>query len=198
MWELVVLDAFAQVASVRHEVPLPSGKRPDLLVDYQSAAGAKLLVVGDILTVSDKGLDENNPVDVLFEHTPVIARKHGVDPVKLAYKINGRPTGKRGQVKVQLALPNRGQMIALLHSEVVPWIKAINTNPHQKDTFKPLDENLDFSITYDPAQTSTMGSYTSYDVAPSKEVNPLYKALKAKTEQLEGVTEGAFKFLVAW
>ncbi|SOO21215.1 hypothetical protein XFF6992_510171 [Xanthomonas citri pv. fuscans] len=89
-------------------------------------------------------------------------------------------------------------MIALLHSEVVPWIKAINTNPHQKDTFKPLDENLDFSITYDPAQTSTMGSYTSYDVAPSKEVNPLYKALKAKTEQLEGVTEGAFKFLVAW
>ncbi|UKR53757.1 hypothetical protein K4A87_07860 [Xanthomonas fragariae] len=197
MWELVVLDAFTQVASVRHEVPLPSGKRPDLLVDYQSAAGIKLVVVGDILTVSDKGLDENNPVDVLFELTPVIAKKHGVDPVKLAYKINGGRTGKRGQVKVQLALPNRGQMIALLHSEVVPWLKAINTKPHQKDTFRPSDEKFDFSITYDPAQTSTMGSYTSYDVAPSKEVNPLYKALKAKTGQLEGAPECAFKLLVA-
>lgn len=28
MWELVVLDAFAQVASVRHEVPLPQGSAP--------------------------------------------------------------------------------------------------------------------------------------------------------------------------
>lgn len=197
MWEVVVLDAFARVASVLHEVPLPSGKRPDLLVDYRSAAGKNLAVVGDILTVSDKGLDENNPVDAIFELAPVIARKHGVDPVKLAYRINGERTGKRGQVKVQLALPNRGQMIALLHSEVVPWLKAINTKPHQKDTFKPSDKKFDFSITYDPAQTSTMASYTSYDVAPSKEVNPLYKALKAKTGQLEGAHEGAFKLLVA-
>ena len=156
-----------------------------------------LAVVGDVLTVSDKGLDENNPVDVLFEQTPVIARKHGVDPVKLAYKINGVRTGKRGQVKVQLALPNRGQMIALLHSEVVPWLKAINTKSHQKDIFKPSDKKFDFSITYDPAQTSTIGSYTNYDVAPSKEVNPLYKALKAKTGQLEGAHERAFKLLVA-
>jgi len=142
-------------------------------------------------------LDENNPIDVLFEQTPVIARKHGVDPVKLAYRVNGVRTGKRGQVKVQLALPNRGQMIALLHSEVVPWLKAINTRPHHKGIFNPSDEKFDFSITYDPAQTSTMGSYTSYDVAPSKEVNPLYKALKAKTGQLEGAYEGAFKLLVA-
>lgn len=197
MWELVVLDAFAQVASVGHEAPLPSGKRPDLFVDYQSAAGQRLVVVGDVLTVSDKGLDENNPVDVLFQQTPVIARKHGVDPIKLAYKVNGGRTGKRGQVKVQLALPDRGQMIALLHSEVVPWLKAIKTKPHQKDIFKPSGKKFDFSITYDPDQTSAMGSYTSYDVAPSKEVNPLYKALKAKTGQLEGAHEGAFKLLVA-
>ncbi|MEA5666595.1 hypothetical protein VA603_03475 [Stenotrophomonas sp. MH1] len=197
MWELVVLDAFAQVASVRHEAPLPSGKCPDLLVDYQSAAGGKLVVVGDVLAVSDRGLDEMNPVDVLFEQTPVIARKHGVDPVKLAYRINGGPTGKRGQVKIQLALPNRGQMIALLHSEVVPWLKAINSKPHEHALFKPSNKKCDFSITYDPVQTTTMGSYTSYDVAPSKEVNPLYKALKAKTGQLEGAHEGAFKLLVA-
>jgi len=197
MWELVVLDAFAQLASVRHEVPLPSGKRPDLLVYFQSAAGVELAVIGDVLTVSDKGLDESNPVDVLFEQAPVIARKHGVDPDKLAYKINGGRTGKRGQVKVQLALPNRGQMIALLHSEIVPWLKSIATKPHQPRLFKPSDSKFDFSITYDPAQTNTMASYTSYDVAPSKEVNPLYKALKAKTGQLEGAHEGAFKLLVA-
>ncbi|TFZ46599.1 hypothetical protein E5C33_05225 [Stenotrophomonas maltophilia] len=197
MWEVVVLDAFAQVASVRHEVPLPSGKRPDLLVDYQSAMGKNLTVVGDILAISDRGLDENNPVDAILEQTPALARKHGVDPVRLAYRINGERTGKRGQVKVQLAIPNRGQMIALLHSEVVPWLKSINTKPHQKDTFKPSDKKFDFSINYDPAQTSTMASYTSYDVAPSKEVNPLYKALKAKTGQLEGSHEGTFKLLVA-
>lgn len=197
MWELVVLDAFAQVASVRHEVPLPSGKCPDLLVGYQSATGRKLVVVGDVLAVSDRGLDEMNPVDVLFEQTPVIARKHGVDPVKLAYKVNSVRTGKRGRVKVQLALPNRGRMIALLHSEVVPWLKAINAKPHQKGIFNPSDKKFDFSITYDPAQTATIGSYTSYDVAPSREVNPLYKALKAKTGQLEGAQEGAFRLLIA-
>jgi len=197
MWELVTLDAFAQVASVRHEVPLPSGKRPDLLVDFRSVAGVNLVVVGDVLTVSDRGLDENNPVDVLFEQTPLIARKHGVDPVKLAYKVNGGRTGKRGQAKVQLAIPNKGQMIALLHSEVVPWLKAINTKPHQESIFKPSDNKFDFSINYDPAQTSTIGSYPSYDVAPSKEVNPLYKALKSKTGQLEGAHKSAFKLLVA-
>jgi hypothetical protein len=197
MWELVVLDAFAQVALVRHEAPLPSGRCPDLLVDYKSLAGGRLAIVADVLAVSDRGLDERNPVDVIFEQTPTIARKHGVDPVKLTYKINGGETGKRGQIKVQLALPNRGRMIELLHSEVVPWLKSISLRPNQRDIFKPSDQKYDFSITYDPAQTSTMGSYTSYDVAPSKEVNPLYKALKAKTSQLEGAHEDAFKLLVA-
>ncbi|WP_369975464.1 hypothetical protein [Xanthomonas bundabergensis] len=197
MWEIVVLDAFSQEAKLRHEVPLPSGRRPDLELTYFSPNGEVLLVVGDVLAVSDKGLDEQNPVDVLFEKVPEIARKHGVDPVKLSYKVEGERIGRYGDGRMQLALPKRGELIELLRAEVAAWLHGVRQAPEEQHVYKPVDESLRFSIAYDPSASSVTGSYLSYDVAASREKNPLYKALKAKKDQLIGAPEQALKLLVA-
>ncbi|XQA66836.1 hypothetical protein ACM9XC_05700 [Xanthomonas sacchari] len=197
MWEVVVLDAFSQEAKLRHEVPLPSGRRPDLELTYSSPNGEVLLVAGDVLAVSDKGLDEQNPVDVLFETAPEIARKHGVDPVKLSYKVEGERIGRYGDGRMQLALPNRGELIELLRAEVAAWLHGVRQAPQEQHVYKPVDESLRFSIVYDPSASSVTGSYLSYEVAASREKNPLYKALKAKKDQLIGTPEQALKILIA-
>ena len=67
MWELVILDAMSRVGKLRHEVPLANGSRPDFELATEADGGRELLVVGDITAVSDAWLDEQNPVNVLFE-----------------------------------------------------------------------------------------------------------------------------------
>ncbi|WP_407473187.1 hypothetical protein ABFT98_05370 [Xanthomonas campestris pv. raphani] len=197
MWEVVVLDAFSQAAKLKHEVPLPSGRRPDLDLSYSSPNGEVLLVIGDILAVSDKGLDEQNPVNVLFETVPEIARKHGVDPVKLAYKIEGERIGRYGDARMQLSLPKRGDLIKLIYSDVAEWLQRVRQAPEDEHIYKPVGENLNFSISYDPKASSAISNYVSYGVAASREKNPLYKALKAKKEQLDAAPKLSLKLLVA-
>lgn len=197
MWEVLVLDALAQEGALRHELPLSSGSKPDFELTYQSSGGHALLVIGDVLTVSDTGLKELNPVDVLFEQTPAIANKHGVDPNRISYKIDGQQVGRHGDARMQLGLPKRGELIALLNGEVSGWLRKVGRNPDSPSQFQPSQEGLTFTISYDPTGRSRSGSYLSYDVAASREKNPLYKALRDKKIQLEGASEDAIKLLIA-
>lgn len=197
MWEVIVLDALAQEGRLRHEIPLASGRKPDFELSYLSPKWHPLLVVGDVLTVSDTGLSEQNPVDVLFEQAPVVAKKHGVNPERISYKIEGRRVGRYGDARMQLGLPKRGELIALLNGEISDWLREISKNPNLPSKFQPSQEGLTFTISYDPTGKSRSGSYLCYDVAASREKNPLYKALRDKKSQLEGAPDEAVRLLIA-
>src|SRR5690349_1695556 len=60
MWELVFLSALAAKTQLKHEFKLKTGKRPDFAFTIRTA-GSNLDVIGDVTTVSDAGLDEQNP-----------------------------------------------------------------------------------------------------------------------------------------
>ncbi len=196
MWELVLIDALARVADLRHEVALPSGRKPDFEVTFRPSSSETLVVVGDVITVSDAGLDEQNPIQVLFEEGPRIARRVGLNPDHLGYRVDGDWTGRHGDQRVKLQLPAKGRLIEVVNGPVKAWLVSIRSQGLTKATYEYNQDGKKFTIEYDQAQRYHSGSYTSYNVAASIEKNPLYKALKAKRDQLNGAPEGSIRLII--
>lgn len=196
MWELVVLDALSQVAGLQHEVPLPSGRKPDFQLSTSLPSGAPLLIVGDIACVSDSGLDAQNPVDVFFSEGARIAKRVGLNPNHMHYSVEADRTGEYGDERITLQLPPKGKLMELLNGPVKQWMVSLKTQSLTADTYECVDEGYKFILKYDQAQRYQSGSYASYDVAASLERNPLFKALKSKRDQLDGAPDGSLRLIV--
>jgi hypothetical protein len=197
MWELVILDALSHVGKLRHEVPLADGSRPDFELESSIDGGPALLIVGDITAVSDAWLDEQNPVDVLFEELDKLARKCGLDPNKFGCHVPGGRVGAYGDERVKLSIPQKGQLRSLIRSVVKPWVRDIKEAPDKAYRLDHLDGDTRFSLTYAPTQEFASGQYLSYDVALSLNRNPLFGALKNKINQLRYAPDNALRLIVA-
>jgi len=196
MWELVILDALSHVGKLRHEVPLADGSRPDFELTAP-VEGADLLVVGDIAAVSDSGLDERNPVDEFGRELNRLVGKAGLNPCKFSYRVHGDRVGRFGDGRMQLYLPKRGELPAVMKRAIAPWLTKIVSSPNQTDHFAYVHDDVRFSLAYDPAQLYPSGSYLSYDVAASREKNPLFNALRGKIGQLRSAPDEALRLIVA-
>jgi hypothetical protein len=196
MWEAVVLDALARACQLRHEVPLSSGHKPDFELHIASPQDKPLVVIGDVATVSDDGVDDQNPVDVLFAEGARIARIVGVDPSRFDYRVEGGRIGRRGDARVKLQLPPKPQLLTLLNGPVKTWMAAIRSRLAEPSAYCYDQDGFRFTIQYAPNQRYASGTYTSYDVAASLEKNPLYKALKAKRNQLAQAPADALRVIV--
>lgn len=197
MWELVLLDALAQVGTLRHEGQLPNGRRPDFEWTATASNGEGLLIVGDVATVSDAGLDEQNPVEDLGAELSRLASKAGLDPNHFGYDVRGGRVGPYGDARIKLSLPSKGQLLALMREEVTPWIRRLMRSPGQPDRFEYVAPGVGFSLTYDPKQRYARGGHLCYDVAASLDKNPLFGALKGKVKQLRHAPPEALRLIIA-
>lgn len=197
MWELVMLDAMSRVGKLRHEVPLANGSRPDFELTTEADGGRELLVVGDITAVSDAWLDEQNPVNVLFEEVGRLARKYGLDPSRFGYHVTGDRVGSCGKQRMSLTLPPKGELLSLVKRVIEPWVNVIKTDSENRHRLEHVDGATQFVLAYDPMQECASGSYTSYDVAVSLTKNPIFSALKRKVDQLKHAPAGALRLIVA-
>lgn len=197
MWELVMLDALSREGVLRHESPLPNGRCPDFELTVSLAASEQIQVIGDVATVSDAGLDEQNPVDVLRAELYRLAAKAGLNPNHFGYDVRGARVGPYGDARMKLFLPLKGPLLMLMGKEVAPWIFRLKTEPQQPNSFEYATPEIGFSLTYDPMQRYARGGHLSYDVAASRDKNPLFKALKGKIDQLKGVSPTAIRLVIA-
>lgn len=197
MWELVMLDALSREGVLRHEIPLPNGRCPDFELTVSLAASEKIYVIGDVATVSDAGLDEQNPVDVLRTELYRLAAKAGLNPNHFGYDVRGARVGPYGDARMKLFLPSKGSLLMLMGKEVAPWISRLKAEPQQSESFEYATPEISFSLTYDPKQRYARGGHLSYDVAASRDKNPLFKALKGKIDQLNGAPPTALRLVIA-
>lgn len=197
MWELVMLNALAGVGKLRHEVELRNGRCPDIELTVTPANGEPFMVIGDVASVSDAGLDEQNPVGVLSAELNRLVTKAELNPHHFGYDVRGAREGMYGDSRVKLFLPNKGALLALMGREVLPWIYRIKAAPHQSSSLDFSSADANFSLTYDPTQRYARGGHLSYDVAASREKNPLYRALKGKVDQLKQAPSEALRLIIA-
>jgi hypothetical protein len=193
MWELTMLDALSRDAPIRHEVELPNGKKPD----FELTTPEGLSIYGDVTAISDAGLDELNPVDVIGPELARIAQKHGLNLNGFRYEVRGERKGPFGDARMVLNLPKRGPFLALLRRVATPWVKGIADKGELTGRLDYNRPEAKFTLMYDESQRYAGGSHLSYDVAASRDKNPLFAALKSKVDQLREAPPDSIRIIIA-
>ena len=195
MWEAVVLSALSNEEDFQHEVPLEGGKKPDFEFSV-SDLSHKAFVVGDITTVSDRGLDEKNPVRAFGDEAIRVARKYGLNPSHFHIQVAGESKGRFGDARVELTLPPKRLLHEFVKMHVEPWIQRLSREKHSRDVLKHVSDDAAFTATYDTRQRGFSMGHLSYDVAASRRKNPLFAALKRKVSQLKSASPNAVRIII--
>ncbi|WP_256585890.1 hypothetical protein [Pseudomonas sp. ICMP 460] len=197
MWELVILHGLSQSGHLKHEEALPNGRCPDICWTINKQDGGALTIIGDITTISDDGLDAQNPLKYISEEVLRIASKFGLRPGSFWIDVRGETTGPRHKSKMRLMLPEKSEMSRFIRTELEPWLYSIRDTPTIKSRFDCTENNTNLKIIYDPNWENGGGSHTSYTVATSKSINPLFSALKGKVKQLNNAPEDSLRIIAA-
>jgi hypothetical protein len=197
MWELVILHGLSQAGHLKHEQALPNGRCPDIRWTINKQDGEALTIIGDITTISDDGLDAQNPLKYISEEIFRIASKFGLRPGNFWIDVRGETTGPRHRSKMRLLLPETSEMNSFIKTELEPWFYSIREAPTIKSRFDYAENNTNLKIIYDPNWENGGGSHTSYTVATSKSINPLFSALKGKVKQLNGAPDDSLRIIIA-
>lgn len=191
MWEVVFLSVFARVGSLQNEVLMPNGRRPDFIVNI-----GEIALVGDITTISDAGLEKQNPLNFLWSEVARISKKYRINPNWLSIGVGGDKTGLFGNYKTRLLLPDKSKISKLVNGEIISLFKFIRNEPGKDKSVKFEGIGYSFSIKYTPGQQFSTMSHPAYKAASSLIKNPMYGALKSKVDQLRDVADGAIRTII--
>lgn len=195
MWEVVFLQALSQVVVVRHEVALPNGRQPDFGFEFDHA-GERRTIVGDIASVSDVGLDKQNLFREFCDEGSRLARKCGLDPNHFRYDVAGEQVGQWPKLKMKLLLPTGEAFTQIIKRVVEPFFRDLMQAPRPTAELKSEEPGVRFSIRYDQSQWASGGGHPCYDWAMSLTENPIYRALRAKADQLRAAPEDAIRIII--
>jgi hypothetical protein len=181
-WEAVVLYGLSKLGSVVHEPKLPGTSKPDVL--FTHASGTALM---DITSVSDRGLDEQNPIDKLSDRLVELVREHGFDPQHFRLQVEGNWHDLRiGGPKARLYIPREKDFdAAIFNKGFHRFLDDIRMSPGLTRKFSIASLDAQVTITYDPAQRYFSMSYLAYTVPFSATENTIYRALEEKGRQLK-------------
>lgn len=195
MWEVVFLQALSQVAMISHEIALPNRRQPDFGFEFDHA-GVRRAIVGDIASVSDVGLDKQNLFREFCDQGSRLADKYGLDPNHFRYDVAGEQVGEWPKLKMKLLLPTGQAFTQLIKSVVEPFFRDVMQSPRPKAELKHDEPGVRFSIRYDQLQWASGGGHPCYDSAMSLTENPIYRALRAKADQLRAAPEDAIRIII--
>lgn len=195
MWELMFLDALSSSVEMKHEVMLESGRRPDFELTSASLGNVNI-IVGDITTISDVSLHEQNPVKTLSSEINRAARKLGLSPGCISYDVRGGLDGRSGDGRMSLFLPAKSEIPKFVKDLIYPWLLRLAADPDSSDTFSYAEGRTKLTLSYHPKSLGGGGGHTSYDVAASRRKNPLFLALKGKKDQLRAAPSNAIRLVI--
>lgn len=180
-WEAVVLNGLSKLGSVDHEPRLPGTSKPDVL--FRHPSGTALM---DITSVSDRGLDQQNPIDKLSDQLVELVRQRGFAPQHFRLQVKGNWHDLRiGGPKPSLYIPREKDFdTAIFNKGFHRFLDDIRMSPRLKCNFSVASLDAQVTITYDPAQRYFSMSYLAYTVPFSATQNTIYSALEQKGCQL--------------
>ena len=194
VWEAAVLSAIAQSCAVAYEQPLDSGRRPDFKMLW-SHCGHDFSIAGDVTTVSDQGLHDRNPRELLRAEMDRLVKKHGLKPTYFHENVRGRITGEWPDQRMTLCLPERADIATFARRRIEPFLREVRLSPEACHSLDIHDGEAQVSISYDPSRKYGGGGYTSYNVALSLTKNPIRAALDKKKGQLRGAPSDTIRIV---
>lgn len=180
MWEVVTLESLSQLGEIKHEQPLSTGRKPDVVF-----IGNQVNFIADITTISDHGLDEISPQKELADQLTEMRKRLGIELQGMNLTIGNKIDRKKSGNKVSLKLPKRKYIRDFVSQKIEPVIKK-----QLADGDKPLsliinDGETELELTIDLMSVPYDSSHHAvYDIPTIVDSNPLYNALKGKKNQL--------------
>lgn len=184
-WEVVLLNAFRNVGSVTHEPDLrETTHRFDLHFESPTVR-----FISDIVAVSDKGLDELNPIRALNDQLIDVVTERGLRGNSFSLSVEGNASLiLRDRTRAQLKMPPRNRFDSEIFNErFFTFLEAIRQRPSEKHTHEIINSSTDITISYDPAQTYGSMSHLSYTQLNLRTQNAVYNRLQEKGEKLLAV-----------
>jgi hypothetical protein len=186
-WELIVLILLSRIGHVDYEPDLGQDRRPDVV--FEANCNPALRFIADVTTVSDIGLEEDNPVLELSAFLREKASKLGILG-GFSYDVRGATDdGPYNDRKMRLLLPSRPRLREFLEQHVTPELKRIvreKLQTHQINIEQP--PKVSFTLGYSASSKHWSGHYPSYVATYSVVRNPVYASLKKKLKQLKEAT----------
>ncbi len=178
-WEIVILNALSKLGNLRYEEPR-GGTYPDLF--FTSTDVPNMSFLADIITVSDEGYEDANPINDFRKEFVRILRKNDIKRGGFHYEI-GSVKGKRSMM---LKIPPKGQFNTFFKSlDFSNFITRISKNPALPQSLNFASNEAEIKIYYDPKRKYFSGGHASYNTVHSLTKNPIYNALKAKAQRLK-------------
>jgi hypothetical protein len=184
MWEVAILHALSKLGDLGNEVTLASGRRPDVVF-----ANGGLTFTADITTVSDDGLDEQNPYEELRKLIEACKIRLGLKIGGMDLRVGSRREQTARGTRTVLRLPDRRRLSEFVRDQIEPRLRQ------QIDEGKEVlhvgieDAHVTIQVTVDPRKSPySSGSYAAYDAPTIKDRNPLYNALRSKAGQVRGAS----------
>lgn len=182
MWELVVLHGLSKCGCLQSEVALASSRRPDILFEQGG-----LRLTADVTSVSDEGLDKDNPYSELSQLLEAAKNKLKLPIGGLDLRVRARHESTKRGTRTVLRLPPKGKLQEFVRQRIVPQLREQMTVGSFPLRITIDDDYVGLDITIDPTKSPYSScSFAVYDVPKIKDRNPLYNALKAKVGQLRG------------
>ncbi len=188
-WKLVLLNIFSKVGAVTHEPDLRGIKsKPD--IQFKSP---QIDFIADVACVSDKGADEHNPVQALYDRLMDIALEKRLRGNSFGLNVEGNHTQiVKGKTRPQLKIPSRPRFDQeVFNDSFFRFMDDVQRSPSETRAHSVITEQLHFTITYDPRQLSAMMSHLGFTGLTLIDQNVIYNRLQEKAEKLIGVEESA-------
>src|ERR1041384_8202627 len=126
-WEIVLLNVFHKLGHVRHEPPM--GKTPD--IDYASRSDPSQGFIADIVTVSNRGIDDQYPIQEIHILFSDIVYKRGLRNGAFGIFVGTEVDNKTWpRPNPRLKLPHRERLDAVVfNAAFYDFLEAIAHDP---------------------------------------------------------------------
>jgi hypothetical protein len=185
-WEVVLLNAFSKVGKIAHERNFGGTREPDLY--FESTSDPNQRFAADITTLSDKGLEGNNPYETLFDELMKTVRERGLRPDSFSLDVEGNHgelyrDGPRARLK--LPPPSRFKQV-IFNADFDRFMEEVSLAPETPKQLRihKAEDNIDLTIGYDPSQWASRGGHLVYKRINHLTDNIVYTRLREKRDQI--------------
>ncbi len=147
-WEIILIYAFSLFGRVDYESD-SGGRKPDL--EFLSKDG-QVSFLADIATVSDAGLEDENPLEDLQNEFVRRVRKVGLNADNFSWSLSSQQLGSGSNKKIKLKIPKKGSYQEVFNESFRSFIAAIAQAPESQHSFSIKTNCVDVSIAYNQGQ----------------------------------------------
>jgi hypothetical protein len=180
-WELVIAHSLSRHGDLQYEPNLQGGAVADLLFRQ---TGTELQFLSEVTSLSDEGLDAQNPSWEFAKELFRRVKRHGLSTTHIFYTIGHVEIGEAKKKKIALSIPKQSRFHSFFGRFVDPHLERIRSEHLSRHEIHVTSEGYDVRILYDARISGASGQHRAYSFPLSLTVNPISNKLREKARQL--------------